>query len=89
MQFSFQSSFFWLTVICVRLSMKLASMRFGLQKQRGSEKKQFFWNCVFSWGGAMMVTIITLLMEYGSCLSDDSPFKPNIGNTRCWFNGEF
>jgi G protein-coupled receptor Mth (Methuselah protein) len=89
MQFSFLAAFFWLNVMCVDMSWTFSGVRPPGGSQRDRDRRKLFFYSLYAWGGPSALTIIALIVDYSPGISEDSPFKPNVGVIKCWFTGTY
>ncbi|CAK1551200.1 unnamed protein product [Leptosia nina] len=81
--FSFQSSFFWLNIMCFDIWRTFSHGYRGSSNKR-REKKRFGLYALYAWGVPAVLTSITIAMQF----SQDLPINivtPGFGSQRCWF----
>uniref|UniRef100_A0A1E1WCB0 G-protein coupled receptors family 2 profile 2 domain-containing protein n=2 Tax=Pectinophora gossypiella TaxID=13191 RepID=A0A1E1WCB0_PECGO len=81
--YAFQSSFFWLNVMCFDIWRTFSGYRGGSSNKR-RERKRFAWYGLYAWGVPLVLTSITIAMQF----SNDLPshiIRPGFGSRRCWF----
>lgn len=77
--FSFLVSFFWLNTMCFDIFWTFRGVRGNL-----AAKHNFKFYCLYAWGMPVLLTTLTLIVQYTNGVPDD--FKPNIGQGTCFLN---
>lgn len=80
--YAFQTSFFWLNVMCFDIWRTFSGYRGGSTNKR-RERRRFLLYGLYAWGVPLILTGITAGMQFG-----DLPahiIKPGFGTKRCWF----
>uniref|UniRef100_A0A336MK75 CSON002753 protein n=1 Tax=Culicoides sonorensis TaxID=179676 RepID=A0A336MK75_CULSO len=69
--FSIMLSFFWLNTMCFDIFSTFRHIRISK-----APKKKFLYYCIYAWGMASLLTIITISIDASNSISDD--YKPGI-----------
>ncbi|XP_077286696.1 G-protein coupled receptor Mth2-like isoform X1 [Arctopsyche grandis] len=85
MQFSFLAAFFWLNVMCIDMSWTFSGIRPPSGSQNERERRKFVWYSIYAWGGASLLTLTAIVVDFTPGVPQDSVLKPNIGVIKCWF----
>ncbi|CAH0585607.1 unnamed protein product [Chrysodeixis includens] len=80
--YAFQTSFFWLNVMCFDIWRTFSGYRGGSMNKR-REKKRFLLYGLYAWGMPLVLTSLTAAMQFSDL--PDHIIKPGLGNRRCWF----
>ncbi|XP_060803122.1 G-protein coupled receptor Mth2 [Amyelois transitella] len=81
--YSFQTSFFWLNVMCFDIWRTFSGYR-GSTSTKKREMRRFAVYGVYAWGMPALLTACTLSMQYAKL-----PYwviKPGFGDRKCWFS---
>ncbi|XP_072949346.1 G-protein coupled receptor Mth2-like [Epargyreus clarus] len=81
--YAFQTSFFWLNVMCFDIWRTFSGYRGGSSHKR-REKKRFAAYGAYAWGVPVVLTAITIAMQFSDLPSNI--ITPGFGSKRCWFN---
>ncbi|KAL4716703.1 hypothetical protein ACJJTC_004822 [Scirpophaga incertulas] len=82
--YAFQSSFFWLNVMCFDIWRTFSGYRGGSSNKR-REQRRFMLYGAYAWGVPLLLSSCTIAMHFA-----DLPLeiiKPGFGLMRCWFDG--
>ncbi|XP_045536560.1 G-protein coupled receptor Mth2 [Papilio machaon] len=79
--YAFQTSFFWLNVMCFDIWRTFSGYRGSSNKRR--EKKRFVLYGAYAWGLPFILTIITITMQFADV--PNNIITPGFGAMRCWF----
>lgn len=80
--YAFQTSFFWLNVMCFDIWRTFSGYRGGSTSKR-REIRRFLLYGIYAWGVPVILVAITAAMQFS-----DVPnyiIKPNFGLRKCWF----
>ncbi|XP_073957023.1 G-protein coupled receptor Mth2-like isoform X2 [Choristoneura fumiferana] len=93
--YAFQTSFFWLNVMCFDIWRTFRSAtpiptstgnsvgyRGGSSKKR-QEQRRFAMYGAYAWGVPLLLTGLTAFMQFGNL--PDYIMKPGLGDMKCWF----
>ncbi|XP_045498416.1 G-protein coupled receptor Mth2-like [Colias croceus] len=80
--YAFQSSFFWLNIMCFDIWRTFRGYRGSSNKRR--EKKRFAMYGAYAWGVPIILTIITIAMQFSENLPSNV-ITPGFGSRKCWF----
>ncbi|XP_039753627.1 G-protein coupled receptor Mth2-like [Pararge aegeria] len=82
--YAFQSSFFWLNVMCFDIWRTFSGYRGGSSSKR-RERKRFAMYGAYAWGVPALLTAVTIGMQFGTNIPDHI-ITPGFGHRRCWFD---
>ncbi|KAJ8731259.1 hypothetical protein PYW07_004423 [Mythimna separata] len=80
--YAFQTSFFWLNVMCFDIWRTFSGYRGGSTNKR-RDKRRFLLYGLYAWGVPLLLTGLTAAMQFS-----DLPqhiISPGFGTKRCWF----
>ncbi|CAH2048684.1 unnamed protein product, partial [Iphiclides podalirius] len=80
--YAFQTSFFWLNVMCFDIWRTFSSYRGSSNKRR--DKKRFGLYGMYAWGVPVVLTSATIAMHFADL--PDGIITPGFANKRCWFD---
>lgn len=81
--YAFQSSFFWLNVMCFDIWRTFSGYR-GSSTSKRRETRRFTIYSAYAWGIPLVLTAVTIGMQYANL--PPSVIKPGFGDRRCWFD---
>ncbi|KAM3965299.1 G-protein coupled receptor Mth2 [Aphomia sociella] len=81
--YAFQTSFFWLNVMCYDIWRTFSGYR-GSSSTKRREMRRFGMYSAYAWGIPFLLTAVTAGMQYGNL--PPSIIKPGFGDKRCWFD---
>lgn len=81
-QYSMLAAFFWLNVLCIDVAW---AFKVFLPAQNNStrEWRKFLWYSLYGWGSPLIITIITVCLEFAENLPE-SVIRPDFGRKSCW-----
>ncbi|CAG4975999.1 unnamed protein product, partial [Parnassius apollo] len=79
--YAFQTSFFWLNVMCFDIWRTFSGYRGSSNKRR--EKKRFVLYGMYAWGVPLILTAATIAMQFADV--PDNIITPGFAYRRCWF----
>lgn len=82
--YAFQTSFFWLNVMCFDIWRTFSSGYRGGSTNRRREYRRFCMYAVYAWGLPVILTACTAGMQFGDL--PRSVVTPGFGTKRCWFD---
>ncbi|CAK1580414.1 unnamed protein product [Parnassius mnemosyne] len=80
--YAFQTSFFWLNVMCFDIWRTFSGYRGSSNKRR--EKKRFALYGMYAWGVPVILTVATIAMQFADV--PDNIITPGFAYRRCWFD---
>ncbi|XP_075977992.1 G-protein coupled receptor Mth2-like isoform X2 [Anticarsia gemmatalis] len=80
--YAFQTSFFWLNVMCFDIWRTFSGYRGGSTNKR-RDKRRFLMYGLYAWGVPLLLTALTAAMQFSDLPSN--VIKPDFGTRRCWF----
>ncbi|XP_059052162.1 G-protein coupled receptor Mth2-like [Achroia grisella] len=81
--YAFQSSFFWLNVMCFDIWRTFSGYR-GSSTSKRRETRRFTMYSFYAWGIPLLLTAVTASMQYANL--PPGVIKPGFGDKRCWFD---
>ncbi|KAJ2949206.1 hypothetical protein O0L34_g6152 [Tuta absoluta] len=81
--YSFQTSFFWLNVMCFDIWRTFSGYHRGTSSKR-RDQKRFLLYGLYAWGVPLLLTAVTAFMQFNDSLPEGI-IRPGFGNQRCWF----
>ncbi|XP_037971181.2 G-protein coupled receptor Mth2 isoform X2 [Plutella xylostella] len=82
--YAFQSSFFWLNVMCFDIWRTFSGYRGGGTSKR-RELKRFLWYGSYAWGVPLALTAATATAHFAPEVPSGF-LRPHLGVRRCWFH---
>ncbi|XP_068633391.1 G-protein coupled receptor Mth2-like [Battus philenor] len=79
--YAFQTSFFWLNVMCFDIWRTFSGYRGSSNRRR--ENKRFVLYGIYAWGVPVVLTAATIAMQFADV--PDNIITPGFGAMRCWF----
>ncbi|XP_041979059.1 G-protein coupled receptor Mth2-like [Aricia agestis] len=79
---SFQTSFFWLNVMCFDIWRTFSGYR--ASSNRKKDIRHFLYYGIYAWGVPLILTTITAVMQFHEDIPDYI-ITPGFGHRRCWF----
>ncbi|CAH0715419.1 unnamed protein product, partial [Brenthis ino] len=80
--YAFQTSFFWLNIMCFDIWRTFRGYRGSSNKRR--ESRRFAIYGVYAWGVPAILTACTVGMQFGDVRGN--VITPGFGSVRCWFD---
>ncbi|XP_042878724.1 uncharacterized protein LOC122257493 [Penaeus japonicus] len=82
MQFAYLAMIFWLSVLCFDVWRLFRSLNDKLRPPRPIPPFVYH---LYAWSGPLIISSVTLVLQYVD--ADDVPWliKPNLGQNKCWF----
>ncbi|XP_042867207.1 uncharacterized protein LOC122250019 [Penaeus japonicus] len=85
MQFGYLAAFFWLSVLCFDVWRLFRSLNDKLRPPRPIPPFVYH---LYAWSGPLIISSVTLVLQYVD--ADDIPWliKPHLGQYKCWFGAD-
>ncbi|XP_026499602.1 G-protein coupled receptor Mth2-like isoform X1 [Vanessa tameamea] len=81
--YAFQTSFFWLNIMCFDIWRTFSGYRGGSTNKR-RERRRFAMYGAYAWGVPVALTALTISMQFSDV--PESIITPGFGSRRCWFD---
>ncbi|CAB3261606.1 unnamed protein product [Arctia plantaginis] len=81
--YAFQTSFFWLNVMCFDIWRTFSSGYRGGSTTKRRDTRRFLFYGLYAWGVPLLLTALTAAMQFSDL--PNSVIRPDFGTRRCWF----
>uniref|UniRef100_R4FKF4 Putative class b secretin-like g-protein coupled receptor gprmth1 n=1 Tax=Rhodnius prolixus TaxID=13249 RepID=R4FKF4_RHOPR len=85
-QYFFLATFFWLNVMCIDIYWAFSSVRTRGGRPGGDLRKLLLYS-LYAWGMPLLILLATVAVDFSDAVPKMSPFKPNVGTNKCFFEG--